>query len=159
MTIVHLGGIDPGLIHTGIVSLRLDSQRKTRRVLAEIVDGPNTQLVDDYCSVLLQGADIFIEKYEDRGTVFGTHGEMRTFESQIKAAIPRAKILSNTGVKKVVTDLMLDAIVGDLPTTNHKDLESAARIAILGGLKVPEINSVMYHLLIDHIKGESWPLE
>ncbi|URM86405.1 hypothetical protein SEA_GSHELBY23_8 [Microbacterium phage Gshelby23] len=156
MSIIHLGGVDPGLVHTGLVSIRADSQKRTCTVLTEIIDGPDVERVQSLSSVVLKGAQIFVEKYEDRGTVFSTHSDMRVFETKVMAALPHAKLLSNTGVKKVITDQMLDAIVGDLPTTNHKDLESAARIAIAGGLKDPQINSVMYHLLLDHLRGESW---
>ena len=156
MTIIHLGGVDPGLVHTGLVSIRADSQKRTCTVLTEIIDGPDVERLQSLSSAVLADAKIFVEKYEDRGTVFSTHSDMRVFETKIMSALPHATLLSNTGVRKVITEQMLDAIVGQMPTTHHKDLESAARIAIAGGLKDPKINSVMYHLLLDHVRGESW---
>jgi len=153
VTIVHLTGIDPGLVHTGVVKLQLNNLERTINVTSVVVLGPDAAAVK---SVVGQAPNVFVEKYEDRGTSFSTHGEMRAFERDLTAAIPRAQLLSNTGVKKVVTETMLDVIVGKLPTTNHQDLESAARIALYGGLKIPEINSVLYHLAIDHLAGRSW---
>ncbi|AYD86152.1 hypothetical protein SEA_BURRO_9 [Microbacterium phage Burro] len=157
MTMIHLNGIDPGLVHTGIVSLQVDSQKRTHRVWHQVVDGPDVEAVRD--SPILVGTRIFIEKYEDRGTVFETHAEMRKFETNISNALPGAKVMSNVGVKKVVTDKMLAILIGDLPATHHKDLESAARIMIAGGLKDPVVNSVLYHLMIDHLAGASWRTE
>ena len=153
MTIVHLNGVDPGLVHTGVVDLLIDNQKRNIRVQAHVIDGPDVAAV---AAKVDRKALLYIEKYEDRGTSFDTHSEMRTFETLLRKELPHATVLSNTGVRKVVTDMMLSVLVGDLPTTNHKDLESAARIALYGGLKIPAINSVLYHATIDHLAGRSW---
>jgi hypothetical protein len=149
MTIIRVGGIDPGLIHTGIVGITLDSQKRSISVLHHIVDGPDVDAVVRHFTPpsVMHDSQIFIEKYRDRGTVFETH---------INVALKNAKLLDNTGVKKVVTDRMLEIIVGSLPTTNHRDLEAAARIGLYGALKDPAANSVVYHALIDHLGGRSW---
>jgi hypothetical protein len=158
MTIIRVGGIDPGLIHTGIVGITLDSQKRSISVLHHIVDGPDVDAVVRHFTPpsVMHDSQIFIEKYRDRGTVFETHKEMRAFETHINVALKNAKLLDNTGVKKVVTDRMLEIIVGSLPTTNHRDLEAAARIGLYGALKDPAANSVVYHALIDHLGGRSW---
>jgi hypothetical protein len=103
--------------------------------------------------------EIFVERYEDRGTVFGTHADMRKMESALMTALGRrrATLLSNTGVKKVITDPMLDAFgLLHVQSTNHRDLQAAARIGIQGALRVPEYNSVIYQYLIDSLAGHSW---
>jgi hypothetical protein len=156
MTIVHIAGIDPGIVHTGLVGITLDSEERTIRVLHHVVEGTDVNEVMKYFSPPLEGAQVFIEKYRDRGTVFNTHTKMRAFELALKNALKGSVLLDNTGVKKVVTRHMLDALVGKLPATNHQDLESAARIALYGALKDPASNSVIYHALVSHVGGRPW---
>lgn len=157
MTIVHLGGIDPGLVHTGVVGITLDNLKRTIRVRSHIINGPNPGAV---AAAVDQRATLFIEKYEDRGTVFSTHNEMRVFEVALKSALPRATVLSNTGVKKVVTEQMLRVLgLTGFRTTHHKDLESAARIAVFGGLKDPAINAIFYQALTSYTDGQPWTIQ
>ena len=103
---------------------------------------------------------VFVEKYEDRGTTFTTHSEMRAFETQLKRLVPHIVLLSNAGVKKVVKDDMLERLhCLNFPTTNHRDLQAAARIGIYGALKDPAANSLIYQYLIDSVRGESWQIQ
>ena len=156
MTIVHLGGIDPGLVHTGVVSLLVDSQQRAISVSSHVVNGPNAGQV---AAAVDKRATLFIEKYEDRGTVFTQHSDMRKFEVELHKLLPKATILSNTGVRKVVTEQMLRVLgLTGFRTTHHKDLESAARIAVYGGLKDPAINAVFYQALTSYTDGRPWQL-
>jgi hypothetical protein len=158
VTIVHISGVDPGLVNTGIVGITLDSDKKTIRVLHHVLQGTDLDAALRHFTYpsLMADSRIFIEKYRDRGTSFTTHSEMRAFETKLKGVLPQSVVLDNTGVKKVVTGKMLDAIVGKLPTTNHRDLESAARIAIAGALKDPVDNRVFYEALTAHKEGQPW---
>ena len=156
MNIVHLGGIDPGLVHTGVVNLTIDSRGKTVTVHSHVVNGT---LAGAVAAAVGGQARVFIEKYEDRGTVFETHSEMRKFEVELHKLLPKATILSNTGVRKVVTEQMLRVLgLTGFRTTHHKDLESAARIAVYGGLKDPAINAVFYQVLTSYTDGQPWQL-
>ena len=157
MTIIHVGGVDPGLVHTGVVSILLNSKEKTIKVWAETVEGTNAAQV----ASLFKGRQpqIFIEKYEDRGTVFSTHGEMRVFEVELSKALPHATILSNTGSRQVVNDLMMAVLgCGTFPTTNHRDLESAARIALYGALKDDASNAIIYQAFNSYLEGKPWQI-
>ena len=156
MTILHVAGVDPGLRNTGVVVIQMDSIQKILKVTATAIDGADVAAVSDAIKYH-DHISVFIERYEDRGTVFGTHAEMRAMEHELKLAMPKAKLLSNTGIKKVVTDEMLDEFgLLHLATTNHRDLQAAARIGLLGALRVPAMNSVIYGFLIDQVRGETW---
>lgn len=156
-------GVDPGLVHNGVVALHFDTRARSLEVEHEVVDGLWTAEDDEFdpraTAVGVQKAVarmtrdnslVFGELYRDRGSVFSTHGKMRSLERDLKGAMPYLKWMDNSGVKKIVTTELLDALkCGTFPSTHHRDLESAARIGIYGGLKLEEWNSVMYlHLTL-----------
>ena len=74
---------------------------------------------------------------------------MRAFEQELKRALPTAKLVDNTGAKKIVTRELMELLdVWKFPTTNHQDLQAAARIALFGALKDTGLNRALYNLTI-----------
>lgn len=146
MTIITLIGIDPGVVHSGVVRLQVDPDRKVLKRQHELINGPDAEAIyDAVCRMTTPDAIVTIEKYEDRGTVFSTHGPMRKVEMELVKLLPEAQVLSNTGIKKTVTDglmMLLDVWFFDQPS-HHQDLRSAARTGIYGGLKHPHINTAL----------------
>lgn len=173
MTIIALGGTDPGLIHTGVVLMEFDSERKEIRRESVVVEGvydSNMEFDSRKTAIQITAAMVAktrrketmwtVEKYRDRGTVFSTHAGMRELEKDIRGLAPSGtQFLENMGAKKIITP-KIAAVFGVLtfPTTHHQDLQAAARIALLAGLKEPEINRFLYHVVADFLKGESWQL-
>ena len=147
MSIITLIGVDPGVIHSGVVQIKLDTVAQHVAVRQQLIDGPDAEAI--YAAVTdFTTADNYvlsIEKYEDRGTAFQTHGPMRKVENDLVRMLPEAQVLSNTGIKKTVTDglMKLFGVWTFNQTSHHQDLRSAARIAMLGGLKHPHINTAM----------------
>ena len=45
------------------------------------------------------------------------------------------------------------------PTTNHRDLQAAARIGIYGALKDTRANSLIYQYMIDALGGNPWKVQ
>ena len=151
MSVLTLIGIDPGLVHTGVVMIKIDTIKNIHRVEHKIVESDNPAETAAWVRRhdVSNQAYIYIEKYLDRGTVFNTHSRMRVFEQELKRALPTAKLVDNTGAKKIVTrELMKLLDVWKFPTTNHRDLQAAARIALFGALKDTELNRVLYNLTI-----------
>ena len=157
MTILTWTGVDPGLIDTGIVTITLSNEDRSIHVMATAMRNADVETVADFLTESQDLGQIFVEKYEDRGTSFTTHHEMRAFETQLKRLVPHVVLLSNTGVKKVVkNDTLARLHCLDFPTTNHRDLQAAARIGIYGALKDPAANSLIYQYLIDSVGGKPW---
>ena len=153
-------GVDPGLVDTGLVTITLNNEDRSIHVMATALRNTDAETVADYLTNSQDLGAVFVEKYEDRGTTFKTHSEMRAFETQLKRLVPSIVLLSNAGVKKVVKDDMLKRLhCHDFPTTNHRDLQAAARIGIYGALKDPAANSLIYQCLIDSVRGEPWQIQ
>lgn len=167
MTIITLVGIDPGIVHTGLVKIELDSHAKTIKVEDEIVVGQldaqrqfwpegTAALVSDTYYDLMAGAlgerIVAIEKYRQRGTVFQNNTHMQRLEQELRRYLPVAQLLDNTGVKKVVTDDLMKLFnVWKFRTTNHRDLQAAARIGLYAGIRDVDVNVVMSDYVRDNI--------
>ena len=149
VSIITIIGIDPGLVHTGVVMIKIDTIKNVHRIEHEIVesDDPRATAAWVHRQNTNNLAYVYIEKYLDRGTVFTTHSRMRAFEQELKRALPAAKLVDNTGAKKIVTRELMELLdVWKFPTTNHQDLQAAARIALFGALKDTGLNRVLYNL-------------
>ena len=159
---VQLIGIDPGLVHTGCVSITLHPDLGAFQLRSHVVAGLDVQqvkrwvmLVDAYQALV--HSEIFIEAYRPRSH-FDSDAAMGAAVKEMKQALPGSKTLLNTGVKKIVTPELMKVmnIWTFSQRTNHQDLRSAARIAVYGGLKDPEINPVITKLVVDHLDGNTW---
>ena len=154
MSIITLNGIDPGIVDTGAVTFFLDPGKLTLDVRAEKLLGSAPEPIEEYVKRNTRGRTLtFVEAYRDRGTVFNTHGTMRNIEAALRRSQPGVEILDNTGVKKVVTKPLMQLLgCWDFPTvTHHQDLRSAARIALYGGLKDQDINSLLTQIVMKQL--------
>lgn len=158
MTITHVVGIDPGIIHTGVVRLIFNDLAMSIVVEHAAVVGPDAAAVQAFVRRQHGPAPhIFIERYMPRSH-FNTDARMAQAQAEIKAALPRATTVLNTGVKKVVKKPLMELLkVWTFPTaTNHQDLRAAARIALFGMLKSEPLNRLLADVVRDHIAGDDW---
>lgn len=154
-------GVDPGLVHTGLVVLRFDQQARTYQRQFAVINGPDATAALDALSSLVPSVhlhlmEIFIEKYRPR-TGFSTNERMMEANTSFRNTLKGA-LLSNTGVNQIVGKPLLQLL--DLwvfgKSTNHDDLRAAARIAVLGMLLDPLLNSVLYSFITDNLEGKPW---
>lgn len=136
-------GVDPGLVHTGVV--RLDFRPSGLVVEHEVFAGDNPQGVAQY--VLHRPTPhVWIEAYTDRASAYGGDEKMRRLMAELKVLLPKAHVLDNMGVKQVVQRHLMEKLncwrFGT--PTHHQDLRSAARIAIYGALKDPVLNEKLF---------------
>lgn len=154
---IHANGVDPGLVHTGVVSMSMNDISKEIHIAYEIVMGPNVDAVNAFLAKQDIGPT-YIEGYRTRGQ-FSTNDRMIRAVADMKAGIPHSKILPNTGIKKVVKPHLLRVLqLEKFPVSNHQDLESAARIMVLGMLKDPMHNRALAGRVTDHINGVGWTI-
>jgi hypothetical protein len=153
-------GVDPGLVHSGVVAISLDTEARTIEVRHDVIQGPDAVKIHESVDRFTAGrTKCWIEQYRDRGTAFQAHGKMREFETLIQREIGWAVLLQNMGSKKIVRKPLMVALHAyKFPTTNHQDLQAAARIAIFGALKNDELNGVITDVVMDHIDGRPWTL-
>lgn len=162
---VNVAGVDPGLVHTGVVQLQLfpDSHEwtMTHHLVDGILDAKGNPQVD--CDEVVRWLGLapaeatFIEAYRPRAH-YQNDARMGAAVNELKRRIPRATALDNTGVKKVVKpDLMKLLGVWQFKTiSHHQDLRAAARIGIYGLLKNQQWNPVLADLVRAHIDGQPW---
>lgn len=151
-------GIDPGIVHTGVVVLRFNGDEysmEDRVFLGKDAATPADWVYDE----MDKDAHVFIESYRPRGNSFGTDGPMRDLLQEFRKELPGARIIDNTGVKNVITrELMQVFGVWDFQTpTHHQDLRSAARIALYGGVKDDTLNKLLYRYAVNQLFPEGVP--
>ena len=138
-------GIDPGIVHTGLVELNWDFHNQELRVNARSVDGITEQSVIELQKRIEQRmwrkSNIIVEEYRPKSH-FSTDTKMVEGQAMLKLHLPSAKIINNSGVKSIVTKELLQLLdLYDWPTTHHNDLRSAARIALLAMLRDERANN------------------
>ena len=138
-------GIDPGIVHTGLVELNWDFHNQELRITARSVDGITEQSVIELRRCIERRmwlmTNIIVEEYRPKSH-FSTDTKMVEGQALLKLHLPSAKIINNSGVKSIVTKELLQLL--DLyvwPTTHHNDLRSAARIALLAMLRDERANN------------------
>lgn len=163
MTVYRVVGIDPGLVHTGLVVTEWHTGTELIARSHEVIQGATRQDHVDQVVETLSGLGkldrVFIESYRNRGNSYGTDPAMRELMQMLRAATTRwpVSVLDNTGVKKVVRAPLMKAVgLTGWPTTHHQDLESAARILLYGMLKDPDLNQVVAEAVIAHVDGRGW---
>lgn len=159
MHYVNVTGIDPGLVHTGVVNITLDPTGLEYSIKYEVFDGITPAAIDKIQRWTEENwaAHTFIEAYRPRSH-FSTDAEMGAAVNELARRIPRARKLDNTGVKQVVKpDLMqLLGVWRFATTTHHQDLRSAARIGLYGLLKDPDMNQTLALFVRQSIDGPLW---
>ena len=159
MKYVNITGIDPGLVHTGVVNLCLDPRGHEVSLRYEVFDGIKPHVLeqvgawtDEYWA-----QDTFIEAYRPRSN-FQADAEMGQAVTTLRRRIPRAVTLDNTGVTKVIKPELMRLLKVWMfsKATHHQDLRSAARIGLYGLVKNPEYNEVLAALVMDHLDNRPW---
>jgi len=159
-------GIDPGLVHTGIVALSFYPGLKQVEVRSAVIagdqPGEHVQGALEFLEDHVPDRDhVFVEDYRERGQSYSTSPKMRELMSELMRTLTDGKRIDNTGVKKVVKPKLLDLfqIRKFGTTTHHQDLEAAARILLYGMLKDEELNALVADVVLAHIQGETWQVE
>lgn len=158
MNPITIVGVDPGLVNTGVVGLIFSPATRRVAVLDVAILGidvfPTVEFVQR-----IRADRVFIEAYRPRSH-FDTDARMGEGVNKLRRAIKGSVTLNNTGVKQVVRQPLMELLhCWSFNTrTNHQDLRSAARIAILGMLKDPELNELLATLVTDHLDGRHWDI-
>lgn len=154
-------GVDPGIVHTGVVLLDFDVEQRKLVVNHRLVDGTDAaaaaEAVDEMVVPVMRSTlDIFIEEYRPRSG-FSVDQQMMVANAEFRKVLG-GRLLRNMGVKKVVSqELMALLHCWSFPTrTHHQDLRSAARIALLGMMLEPALNQVLFTYTTDTIDGRIW---
>lgn len=151
---LHIVGVDPGIVHTGVVRMSFETTDQLIVVTHVALAGCIPVQVANVCL----DATVFVEDYRPRGNVYGTDAKMRDAVARLKQTMPKAKLLDNTGVKKVVTQDLMELLgVWKFSTpTHHQDLRSAARIALYGMLKDNNWNQLLSDIVRAKLDGGPW---
>jgi hypothetical protein len=158
VSIAHVIGVDPGLVHTGVVSLMFGSRSRQLEIQHTVVNGPDAPAVAGWIQGLAHPkGQVYVEAYRTRQNL-NSDQRMMQAEVELRAALRGARFLPNMGIKRVITaDLLRLLEVWRFPTaTHHHDLRAAARIALLGMVKDGETNTVLATVVRDHLDGTPW---
>ena len=160
LSIAHVIGIDPGLVHTGCVSMRFDETHRIVTVQHAVVRGPDVDKVKEWIKSLEQPGPrphIFIEKYAPRQRL-NTDERMVKADAAFLTGLRGCKMIRNTGSKQVVKQELMQLLgVWQFSTpTHHQDLRSAARIGLFGMMKDPPLNAWLADVVRDTLDGNPW---
>jgi hypothetical protein len=154
--------VDPGLVDTGVVALRFDTEARQLLVQHAVIPPPVEWELAQWVSARPgpRQPQVFVEAYRPRQHL-GTDQRMITLEHAIRQVLPKAVFLPNMGVKRVITaDLMQLLEVWRFPTsTHHQDLRSAARIALLGMVKDDELNWYLAEMVRETLDDRLWTVD
>jgi hypothetical protein len=124
-----------------------------------VIKGLDVVSVEQWVSgtVGLARPAVFIEGYRPRHNL-SSDTRMVAGVADMKKGIAGSLVLNNTGVTRVVPATLMQLFgVWDWPqSTHHQDLRSAARIALLGMMKDPQLNKVLSVIVGDHLAGRTW---
>ena len=152
-------GIDPGIVDTGVV--RFTFYQGLQRLTVSSAVLPTFDLATSPATIdrWIRGellnvghpkAHIFIEKYVPRPGM-APNVRMTDMQRALVTALPAAKLVSNTGIKQVITQEMMELLhvwrFGI--ATHHQDLRSAARIGLYGAAKDEDLNVYMADVIRD----------
>ena len=151
---IEIVGIDPGLVHTGLVHMMLDTEADTLSHTEVLYDGMPEEEIAGYVRGLPALAHVYMEAYRTR-SAWSSDPEMQAGIARIKKAAPRVEIVTNMGVKKVVTNelMKLLGVYAFSQKSHHQDLRSAARIGLMGALKVEPFNRALYKIATTKLEG------
>lgn len=173
-------GIDPGIVDTGAVAIRLDFNERlidvtakawtgvTDRLGFSVVTSPQflKELRDFELQQRANTSALFagVEGYRPRGKNSRQDEEMTNLVQNIRANLTFGRVVDNTGIKLVVTEpaLKLFHVSRFKKGTNHADLKSAARVALMRGLSMPDVNPLLADYYRDNLLGgdeSKWQLD
>ena len=161
MDSVHVIGIDPGLVDTGLVALSLSREKRTVTVQHAVVEGYDVDKIEELVRARPRSR-VFAEKYRPRKHL-SSDERMVKGEALLKSRLVQSMhlplhLLNNTGVSTTVKPgvLQLLGLWKFSTATHHQDLRSAARIAVLGMLKDNDTNRLLSDVVRDAINGRPW---
>ena len=174
-------GIDPGIVHTGIVAYAIcthgnvritmiyrviDTEDAAKDERHRIISDGVSQFLEDMLPILVSRDYavqetpmlIFIEDYRSRASSNKPDAQMREIVSALRRLLPLANVVDNTGSKKVARpELMRSLGLNTFRATHHQDLQAASRIMIYGALKQEHLNALLAELL-DRVLYTSKPI-
>lgn len=162
MTHTTIIGIDPGIVHTGVVVASFDDEAQQILVEHIVIEGKGHPAATRAALESMgyhqnPNTYLFIENYRERGTAYATNPQMRKLVQRFGEQFPQAQLVDNTGSKHVVKPHLLRLLGLDkFPTTHHQDLQAAARILVFGALKHPSLNQLLSQVVRDHLDGQTW---
>jgi len=154
-------GIDPGIVHTGVVRLLLDQDKRTVHSEFAVIDGLDAAAVERWVYRFGVEPDLIsIEQYRPRQKL-SSDVRMLQAEKNFLREMPEARLVPNTGVRRLAPRWTLDIFgIGAFPqATHHDDLGSAARILYLGGIKDDSINPCLTRVVRDFVDGDPWNVD
>lgn len=153
----HIVGIDPGLVHTGVVSLSIFPHNKTIVEKHVVINGPDPAATAAWVQAQGGKPSIFIEGYRPRMKM-STDRRMIEAVAGIRHALPGSVDLDNMGVKKVIKQKLMELLEvwNFSDPTHHQDLRSAARIGLFGAVKDKELNHLLGTVVVDFLDGKPW---
>lgn len=167
-----VAGIDPGLVDNGLVVVNFHEtipliEVQSVAVASQVdangdIEPTNTAVyVKSWIDDMGYTPDaVFIEAYRERGNNLKQDAQMRRLLQAYRTEFPDAKIIDNTGVKKVVRAPLLRLLgLTNFQTTHHQDLEAAARILVYGMLKHTELNALIADVVRDAVAGSAWEVQ
>jgi predicted ATPase len=171
-------GIDPGIVDSGAVAVTLDFEKRTVYITTKLWSyvtersKTNKQKIivsEKFLDELREFAQwlrrdtkgpvfVGIEGYRPRGFNIDQDARMTDLVQTINRNLPQSKVVDNTGIKKVVKQGLLDMM--NLSRFkrggNHSDLKSAARVALVLGIKNEGMNALLSDFVRDNLDGLSW---
>ena len=156
MSVTHVVGIDPGLVHTGMVSMLFKADAREILLSDRVIVGPDvraTRAAIPLCGVKTVK---FIEGYRPRSNFYGDNKMVQTVAEMAREI--KATVVPNMGAKQIVRQPLMELLgVWRFATvTHHQDLRAAARIAVYGMLKDDELNDLIATVVRDHVDGHTW---
>lgn len=159
-TVTHVVGIDPGLVHTGVVRLLFNSSTNVLNIEPRTIIGPDMEEADAFTRQAgLPKPHVFVEEYRPRHSLV-TNIAMLAAQKEIVALNRGVVLVSNTGIRHVVKRPLMEALdLWNFQSTHHQDLRSAARIALLGMMKDDHLNALLAQVVRDMLDQRPWELE
>lgn len=155
-----VAGVDPGIVHTGLVVLDFTPSARELEISHAVIDGLDAHTTRAELEAIIHPRsittiDTYVEKYRVRGG-HATNDQMLAANPLFQSVLA-AHLQSNTGVQTTVNNAMLKLMeLWHWPTTHHQDLRSAARIAVLGMLLDKYLNTIVYQYITDNLNGRTW---
>ena len=175
-------GIDPGIVHTGIVAYAICTHNAAIQPLLiyrvidteDAAEGERHRIISDGVSQFLEDMLptltsqnyatketpmlIFIEDYRSRASSNKPDAQMREIVSALRRLLPLANVVDNTGSKKIARPALMRSLgLNTFRATHHQDLQAASRIMIYGALKQEHLNALLAELL-DRVLYTSKPI-
>ena len=155
--ITTLVGIDPGVIHTGIIVSKINPHVKEVTNSTFLMEGCPVMDIRDILRNFRSTAT-FIEGYRPRSNLHHDR-QMQKFVSDLNVHLQNSIALDNMDSKNVVKNdlLKLFKLYSFSTRSHHQDLRSAARIMLFGALKQDDTNALIADVVRDTIKTPgSW---